>query len=85
MSPIARTTTRFICVATLGTALAGCNYNRANDGVRNGPQAIHPSSGAPAQVDVATPVTAPATICGAAGQPACYTPHYNDGSQPIID
>lgn len=57
--------------------LAGCNTNKDNDGVRGGPQAVHPSTSALAQGTSAAPVpvqTAPA-----------YTPVAGDGSQPIID
>ncbi|MCZ4255136.1 hypothetical protein O4H53_06275 [Sulfitobacter sp. G21635-S1] len=83
MNLIHTTSTRVIAALCLGALLAGCNYNTANDGVRNGPQAIHPSSGlatvAPA------PAAAAAPTCGQNGQYACYTPQPDDGSQPIID
>lgn len=70
---------RTILAAGLGLALlAGCNLNRENDGVRGGPQAVHPSPSALAQGTTA-PVAAPAAA------PSTYTPVAGDGSQPIID
>ncbi|APE44344.1 hypothetical protein BOO69_13730 [Sulfitobacter alexandrii] len=81
----ARLTAALIASAAL---LAACN-DVANDGVRAGPQAVHPGTYAPARGPVAVaPVT---TVgCGAAGEPDCaaavpYTPVPGDGSRPIID
>ena len=89
MNPKKQPFARVLGILVLGAALSGCNYNRANDGVRAGPQAVHPSTSALAQgaVAVAPVVT---TSCGGLGEAPCtpdaaYTPVPGDGSQPIID
>jgi len=48
-------------ILLLGAALSGCNYNTANDGIRNGPQAVHPSTSALAQ---RTSAGAPVAVAG---------------------
>ncbi|QUJ76876.1 hypothetical protein KDD17_02100 [Sulfitobacter albidus] len=51
--------TRFLILCAVLT-LAACGGAQNADGVRNGPQAVHPASQAPG-----------AAPCGAEGQPAC--------------
>ncbi len=85
MPHVTRTPVKVAAILAFGALLAGCN-NSANDGVRGGPQAVHPSPSALAQgTTVTTTVAAPASTCGGEGQHACYTPRAGDGSQPIID
>ena len=62
--PFTPTSRRIAGILALGVLLAGCNYNRANDGVRNGPQAVHPSTSALAQGAAFVP-------CGGEGQVPC--------------
>lgn len=88
MSHKKQTPARLVGILVLGAALSGCNYNTANDGIRNGPQAVHPSAGVVYGGPAAAPSTGsaqPLATCGTPGQAACYTPQPGDGSQPIID
>ncbi|MCX7561029.1 hypothetical protein OS190_15780 [Sulfitobacter sp. F26204] len=91
------TTIRFIAGTALIATLAACGGGDFT--VRDGPQAVHPSSSALARgtqqgetstgeavfyIPVADPVAAPCDQTYSCGQPVS---HYgaNDGSTPIID
>ncbi|MDF1728308.1 MAG: hypothetical protein P1U53_11230 [Sulfitobacter sp.] len=63
--------------------LAGCNYDKTNDGVRAGPQAVHPSTSALAQGVIAAP--AAPQHSGTPVLVESYHPNPYDGSQPIVD
>ena len=69
----------------LAATVAACNTNTANDGVRNGPQAVHPSPSALAQGTTVAPAPMATATCGTPGAPACYAPQPDDGSQPFDD
>ncbi len=87
MHSVTRSSIKITSILAGCTALAACNYDTSNDGVRAGPQAVHPSPSVLAQ---GGSVTVPTSTCGGEGQPACasattYTPVAGDGSRPIFD
>lgn len=88
MPSVTRSSVKIAALLAVGTSLAACVNDTSNDGVRGGPQAVHPSGSVLAQ---GGRLNLPAATCGGEGQPACtaaattYKPVAGDGSKPIID
>ena len=74
----------FTLMAIAAATLSACSYNSANDGVRGGPQAVHPSTSRLASGTSFAP-TDQYAICDNDLGRLCYRHAANDGSQPIID